>query len=196
MIVGIPMRPIARTTRIVVCLFALIAAARDAAAQARASTEVYGGYSFLLDPGNAVLAITARDNKYPLGWAAGVAHPISDWLAAVGEAAGHYKSRTSFNTDVSLSFHSFLGGARASARIGPLTEFVQLLAGAVNGRGSAFGIDVSTTAFAVQPGGGIDYPLTRRLAARLELDYRWIRSTAEGREHASQFRALAAIVVR
>jgi hypothetical protein len=176
---------------ILVCVLAMLAPAR-AAAQA----EVYGGYSYLQDPGNSVLAVTARDNRFPLGWAAGVAWPVRGWLSAVGDASGHYKRRTSLDDAVRVSFHAFMAGPRASAKLGTLTEFAQVLAGVAHGRASAFGLDVGVAALSVQPGLGLDYPLGSRLAARLELDYRWIRNDAEGREHASQFRAVAALVYR
>jgi hypothetical protein len=176
-----------------VCALTVLAGARTASAQ----TEVYGGYSYLQDPGNSVLAITARDNRFPLGWAAGAARPAGrPWLAGVGEVSGHYKRRTSLDDPVRVSFHAFMAGPRARVRLGKLTEFAQVLAGVTHGRASAFGMDVGVTAVSVQPGGGIEYPLGSRLAARFELDYRWIRNSADGREHASQFRAVAALVYR
>jgi hypothetical protein len=159
------------------------------------STEVFGGYSFLRDPGNAILDASAGDDNFTLGWTAGLARPVWRAVAAVGEVSGHYKTRTTFDADVTLSFHAFLAGPRVAARIGPLTEFAQVLAGAVHGRGSAFGTTVSVTDLAAQPGGGVDYPLGARLAARLELDYRWIRGS-DGRPSANQFRAVAALVYR
>jgi hypothetical protein len=160
------------------------------------SIEVFGGYSFLRDPGNSILEASSGDDSYTLGWTAGLARPVWRAVAAVGEVGGHYKTRTTFDTDVTLSFHAVLAGPRVAARIGPLTEFAQVLAGAVHGRGSAFGTTVSVTGLAAQPGGGVDYPLGARLAARLQLDYRWIRGSSDGRPAASQFRAVAALVYR
>jgi hypothetical protein len=196
MIDGVPMKPRSLPVPIFVCALMLIASARSLHAQTERPTEFFAGYSYLEDPGNAVLAITTRDNQFRLGWTAGVAQPIGTWIALVGEASGHYKRKTSLDDDVHVSFHAFMGGARASARVGRLTEFAQLLAGATHASGSAFGIDAGVTAFSLQPGGGVDFPIASRLSARLELDYRWLRHSAEGREHASQFRAVAAIVYR
>jgi len=172
------------------------AAQTNAAAQPSAPTEIFGGYSYLNDPGNAVLAVTARDNEFRAGWVAGAARPVWRWLTMAGEASGHYKRRTTLDDEVRVSYHAFLAGPRASARLGKLSEFAQLLAGVAHGHASAFGIDVGITALSLQPGGGVDYAIASRLAARLELDYRWIRNGAEGREHASQFRAVAALVYR
>lgn len=192
MIDGASMNRRSPTVPILVCVLTALALARPAAAQ----TELYGGYSYLQDPGNSVLAITARDNRFPLGWTAGAAHPLRPWLDVAGEVSGHYKRRSSLDDPVRVSFHAFMAGPRAHAKLGKLTEFAQVLAGVAHGRASAFGLDVSVTALSVQPGAGVDYPLGSRLAARLELDYRWIRNSADGREHASQFRAVAALVYR
>lgn len=182
---------------ICVCALALCAVPRGAAAQASSgpSTEFYGGYSYLRDPGNSILAVTSGDDSFTIGWAAGIAHPVWRAVAAVGEVSGHYKTKTTLDEDVSLSFHAFMGGPRVSTRAGQFVEFVQILAGVARGHGSAFGVTESVTDLALQPGGGVDYPIGRRLAARVELDYRWIKG-AEHRSPASQFRAVAALVVR
>jgi hypothetical protein len=168
---------------------------RPAAAQSSTpSTEFFAGYSYLHDPGNVVLAITADDANFTLGWTAGVATPIWRAVSAVGEVGGQYKTSTTLDDDISLTYYSVLGGARAAANVGPIREFVQLLTGAVYGRASGFGEVDAATAFALQPGGGIDYPFAKRVAARLQLDYRYIHGS-DGRSSAGQFRVVAAIVV-
>jgi hypothetical protein len=179
-----------------VCVLAVLATAPQAAAQTDKQTEISGGYSYLQDPGNAVLAVTARDNHFPAGWMAGVARPVWRWVTLAAEASGHYKRRMALDDSVRVSFHAFMAGPRASVKIGRLTEFAQVLTGVTHGHATAFGLEASVTALSAQPGGGIDWPLTARLAARIELDYRWIKNSAEGREHASQFRAVAALVFR
>jgi hypothetical protein len=199
MIDGVSMQRRSIAVRIVVCALVTVTAARHASAQQQqqpSPIEIYGGYSFLQDPGNSVLAVTAGADQFRAGWIAGVARPLSSWLAIVGEASGHYKQRQSLDDTVRLSFHALMAGPRASARLGRLTEFAQVLAGAAHGQASAFGIEVATTALSVQPGGGVDVPIGSRWAARLEIDYRWIRSSRDGRESASQLRASAALVFR
>jgi hypothetical protein len=172
---------------------ALVPSRVDAQSQARGSTEIFGGYSYLRDPGNSVIAATTSDDGFGLGWAGGIAQPVWRAIAAVGEVSGHYKTRTTLDNDVTLTFYAFMAGPRASAAIGRVSEFAQALVGAVHGTGSAFGTTVSTTAFAIQPGGGIDYPIGSRFAARLELDYRWIKGT-DGGAADDQFRLVAAFV--
>ncbi len=174
------------------CALALAAAA-PASAQPPQS-DWFAGYSYLRDPGSSILAATADDDSFPIGWSAGGARRVWRAIWIAGEAAGHYKTRTTLDEDVKLSFHAFLGGPRASATVGRVTEFVQVLAGVVHGRGSAFGSSVTVTDLGAQPGGGIDYALGRRLAVRLQLDYRWIRGS-NGRNAVSQFRAVAGIAL-
>jgi len=48
----------------------------------------------------------------------------------------------------------------------------------------------------VQPGVGLDYPLTDRLAARGQLDVRFIRNQPEGNEAGYEYRFSAAMVYR
>ncbi|MFI5179692.1 MAG: outer membrane beta-barrel protein [Vicinamibacterales bacterium] len=188
------MRPTGTT--IVSALVAMMAlgAPRASEAQTRPPLEVYAGYSYLNDPTNSVVAATAGDNSLRVGWMAGTAVPLSGWLSVVAEAGGNYRTLPTIDSDVRLSVLSFMAGGRASARIGPLTEFGQVLVGAVRGRGSEFGVSVSNTGFALQPGAGLDWPFGHRLAARLELDFRTINASGDGRDRAHQIRAIAALV--
>jgi len=156
---------------------------------------VYAGYSYLRDPENSILAVTADDNSFRVGWMAGGARRLSRHIAVVGEASGHYKTRTTFDEDVRLSFHAFLGGARASMAFGRFEEFAQALGGAVHASGSAFGLTASKTSLSLQPGGGVDCRLAGHVSARLQLDYRWIKGS-DGGDPSGQFRASAAIVLR
>jgi hypothetical protein len=144
-------------------------------AQDRPAVEVAGGgYAFVRD-------FRVKEN-FPLGWFASGAYNITDWLAAVGEAGGSYKSydftldSTTFSTNTRL--HTFLGGPRYSQRVGGTTAFGQVLAGAARESGGTLifrqSIATPQTKLALQPGAGIDIPLTERLSARLAGDYRRI----------------------
>ena len=174
---------------------AMLALPQAAAAQA-ARPEVFGGYSYLYDPSHAIVQANADQNSLRVGWMAGAARPIlNDWLAIVGDVSGHRKRRLTFDGDVTLSFQAYMGGVRAAARIGPFIEFAQLLAGVVRSSGSQFGIEVHDSGFALQPGGGLDYPFASRLAARIEFDYRTVDGTDAGRERVHQLRAALSLVV-
>jgi hypothetical protein len=173
-----------------------LGAPRASDAQTRQGLEVYAGYSYLNDPANSVVAATAGDASFTAGWVAGVAVPLSRWLSAAAEAGGNYKTLAAIDSDVRLSVLSLMAGARASARIGPFTEFGQVLVGAVRGSGSEFGLTVSNTGVAIQPGAGLDWPLGGHFASRVELDFRTISASGDGRDRAHQIRAIAALVYR
>jgi hypothetical protein len=183
-------------TAIVTALTALLAlgAPRASHAQTRPRLEVYAGYSYLNDPDNSVLQATAGDSSLNAGWMAGAAAPVSNWLSVVAETGGNYKTLATIDSDLHLTVLSFMAGARASAKVGRLTEFGQVLVGGVRGSGSAFGLTVSTTGFALQPGAGLDWPLGHHVAARLESDFRAISASGNGRDRAHQIRVVAALV--
>ena len=152
------------------------------------SLEIFGGYSLVDD--------TKSETKLPAGWSAGAAFTLSSWFAAVGDVAGHYATIQTFDADVRLTTHAVMGGGRAFARIGRLTEFAQLLAGVVRGSGTVFGSTETNTVFAYQPGAGVDYPLTDRLAGRAQLDVRVVRNNSGGIEGGHAFRFCASLVYR
>jgi hypothetical protein len=168
-------------------LVLLVTMRAPAAAQTR-SLEIFGGYSFAYD--------AKSETELPAGWSAGAALALNPWFAAVGDVAGHYATVHTFDATVRLTTHAVMGGGRAFARIGPLTEFAQLLAGVVRGRGTVFGLTETNAVFAYQPGVGVDYPLTDRLAGRAQLDVRLVRNTPGGSEAGHEVRFCASLVYR
>jgi opacity protein-like surface antigen len=165
----------------------LVTACAPASAQTR-SIEIFGGYSLVDD--------TKAETVLPAGWSAGAALTLTPWFAAVGDTAGHYTTVQTFDANVRLTTHAVMGGGRAFARVGRLTEFAQILAGVVRGSGSVFGATETNTVFAYQPGAGVDYPLTDRLAARAQLDVRVVRNNSGGIEGGPTFRFCASLVYR
>jgi len=161
----------------------------------RDALEIFGGYSYLRDPGNALLAETANDDVYPLGWFAGAAHRIWRRVDLVGELGGQYESGVTFNEDATFSLHSFLGGGRSGFQWGPTSLFAQALTGVTYGRATAFGTTVSTTRLTLQGGAGFDYPITTRFGTRVQVDYR-LMPPSGGSELTSQFRVAAGVFFR
>src|SRR5712691_11804408 len=102
-----------------------------AAAQDARPLEVSGGYSFVHDPNNHI--------SLAAGWMAGGGVALTDWLAAVVDAGGSYKTISSFGSEVHVTVHTAMAGVRASAGVGKVTEFGQVLVGFVRGSGTAFG---------------------------------------------------------
>jgi len=168
-------------------LSAWLSVAVPAAAQPRA-VEISGGYTFVHDAKN--------DISLPAGWLAGGAVAITRWLAAAADVSGSYRTEEAFGVALHFRTHAIVGGGRVHARLGRATEFAQLLAGVVRGSGTAFGFTDTTNAFAVQPGAGLDYPLSDRLAARGQLDVRFIRNQPEGNEAGYEYRFSASVVYR
>lgn len=99
---------------------------RPAAAQSGRGLEISAGYSFVRDPKN--------DISLPSGWMVGAALPVSGWLSAVADVSGNRKTVSAFGSDLDFGVHAAMAGVRASARVGKLTEFAQVLAGVVRGQ--------------------------------------------------------------
>jgi opacity protein-like surface antigen len=158
---------------------------RAAAAQA---FEIAGGYAIAHDSRDAV--------TLPAGWMAGAAIDVSRIFSIVADLSGQYKTIALFNTDARLRVHTVMGGLRATGRLGVAREFAQVIAGLVQTSGSAFGETTTTRSFALQPGAGIDFPLTRAWAARAELDVRLIAAQPDGQTSTAQYRFVAGLVYR
>lgn len=144
------------------------------------------GYAYLQDPPDRT--------DFPAGWMADAAVGVNGWLSAVADAG-----RSAHSTlDIDLSTSALLGGVRASARIGRLTEFAQLLGGLARSTSTVVGVSASDNHFAIQPGAGVDFPFRRRLAGRLQVDYRAIRGGVGSpiADPRHQFRLVGAVVYR
>ena len=143
---------------------ACAAAASPALAQSEPRFSVTGAYVYLQQQTAGALEAP----RYDLGWMATSAYRLGAgrW-SAVGEFGISYKSSV---PDEQQLLMGVLGGARfalyKSARV---TVFAQGLAGLE--RFSEPGLVESGAA--VQPGGGIDIPLSSRVFIRAQGDYRW-----------------------
>ena len=172
--------------RLLIALALVPSLPQSAAAADTPKADVAIGYSILRELDADV------EQTSPLGWVAAAAGHINDWFAILGEVGGHYKSFDAGGVDVDVKVHTFLAGARfADRRSVRTTPFGQVLVGTGRATGSALGISRSTTAFVIQPGGGVDIAVRPHVAIRLQGDYRAVRD--EG-ETFSEFRFAAGIV--
>lgn len=130
--------------------------------------EASGGYSMLRD--------TKDQLTFPAGWTAGAAAALNRWLSVVADVDGQRKTIPSIGSDIVLTSHAFLAGGRGSTRLGRFTEWAQVCVGVFVARGDAFGSSEASSSFAVQPGLGLDYPVSAHWSARAQLDLRWIRT--------------------
>jgi hypothetical protein len=90
-------------------------------------------------------------------------------LAVVGEVGGNYRTNLVVETQ---SLYGILGGLRIDlVRLGPVHLFAQGLVGLERFAEPGF----SERGLAVQPGGGVDLVLARRIAIRAEGDFRAAR---------------------
>jgi hypothetical protein len=172
------MRAVLRLTILIACF------ARPAAAQS--GVEISAGYSIAYDPRDAI--------TLPAGWIASIAKPLRPAIAAVAEVSGQHATIPLISSNAELSVHTVMGGARASARVGPFIEFAQGVIGIARISGSAFGSTNSSTGLAFQPGAGVEWPFSRAWSARTQFDVRLVRGTADASSGAAQLRVAAALV--
>ena len=166
---------------VVIAILPRVAAAQPPSAR---QLQLAFGYSAMDDVTDHV--------TLPRGWFIGAAAPVNRWLAVFVEADGQYKSIHFIDSDIALTSHAFVGGMRAAAPLGRFLEFIQLGAAAVQSRGTLFGSTETVWHFLLQPGAGLDYPLSERWAIRGEFDVRFLKSGESGHE----LRAAAGLVRR
>lgn len=162
----------------------LIGVPSAAVAQNTGVSEFGAGYQFV---GDAEL-----DENFPKGWFVSGGGYLTDRVSIVGEVTGSHKGFTV----VDLNLYTYVGGVRLSYQTGEVKPFVQFQAGAARFTTSleVVGLpnDESRTDFVIQPGGGVDIPLTDRVAARVMVDYRHIFFE---REAGKEVRVAAGLVV-
>jgi outer membrane protein with beta-barrel domain len=162
----------------VVSAFAVVATCLAASAPAQTPrVEVTGG----------IQVTRASEHVLAPGWSVDVAvNPGARW-GVIGEVSGARDTEHDADLDtVRLTFYTAAGGARWSPRTqGRLALFVQLLAGAARVSASAHvraaTIGETSTAFMVQPGGGMHVALTRKLGWVTQFDYRRVAAGTDMR---------------
>jgi hypothetical protein len=161
----------------------MLLAALPASAQEKPSVDV--GISWAL--------LGESDMTLPAGWVAAVAGRVTDHVAIVGEIGGSYKSVSAPGGYIDVSEHSFLGGGRyAFGRDAQLRPFIQTLVGVSRESLSRTQVGVSVNAFTVQPGAGVDFKVSPRVAVRLQTDFRWM--TLQDMGSGWQYRLAAGLV--
>jgi hypothetical protein len=132
------------------------------AAQEVPKAEIFGGYSFM-SVGNKDLSSRQSLN----GWEASASGNLTKWFAIEGDVSGHYKSVSVLGVSVTISDYTFAGGPRINFK----PVFAHVLVGGDRVSASAFGFTGSHDGLSVAAGGGIEYPFSPHLAARVSADY-------------------------
>jgi hypothetical protein len=145
------------------CLPASLYAQKEAPAR----YQVYGGYSFL---SNSLDGVTG--SHHPLnGWDAGIAFPSWHRLRFKIDTAGYLGS----NLGAPQHPIFIMGGGQYTWRIKRESVFAEGLAGtgAANKTWAANNAQGQTASFVSLAGGGLDTPLARRIAFRVEGGYQY-----------------------
>jgi opacity protein-like surface antigen len=195
------------------CLAAL-SVANPVSAQTSPRTEISGGYQFLtfsVDDDN-VLPGDDNSESLPLGWYFDVAGNLNPLIGVVFQVGGNYKTFEesiaigggTFTATADLDVYQFLGGMRLSARDNPrLVPYGQLLVGGVNGSIEvttsstipglpSFSEEESTTNFALELGGGVNFGVAENIGIRFGVDYLRVFAEDAG---SNVFRVHAGVVI-
>lgn len=128
-------------------------------------SELYGGYSYLSNSFNSHAGFSGGGLN---GWDAAASFPMSHGLGAKVAAFGFYGN----SLGDSQAAHFVLAGGQYTKRIGKESAFVHGLAGIghINDQALTLGGEgpSSNFSFAADAGAGLDIPIKRRLAWRVE----------------------------
>jgi len=132
--------------------------------------EWFGGYSFYRDQSDG--------ESFGGGWALSGARQVTPRIDLVGTISASHRGEDILGVNVaSSSIHTFAGGPKyAWPARDRFTPFAQLLVGIATVSSSAFGVDASSTGFALQPGFGVDVPVRKPVALRLGFDVETIHA--------------------
>ena len=144
-----------------------LSSALHAQSEPRARYQIFGGYTFL---SNSLDGVTG--SHQPLnGWDAAIAFPSWHSLRFKIDVAAYR------GTNLGAPQHPYfiLGGGQYTWRFGKESVFVEGLAGTggANKTWAADNAQGQTASFVSLAGGGLDTPLTRRIAFRVEGGYQY-----------------------
>ena len=133
--------------------------------------EAGGGYAFQGGAGTV--------EGYGAGWFAGGGWRATRWLTVAGEFGRHRRLQDLGFIDAETTVESLAAGVRILHRRPRFTPYAQFLVGAVRVERTAyltFPVDAAageaTFYGALQVGGGVELPVSARLAVRIGADYR------------------------
>jgi hypothetical protein len=152
----------------------LVVCAGFANAQIPGSGNIFFGYSFENTSSLAIGNITRANLQ---GWEGSLEGKLVPWIGLVTDFSGHYGTQNFTEltpngpTTVGVTGHEYevMFGPRVSVPVGKFTPFGEFMIGLAHI--STAGSFPTNTSYATALGGGIDYPLIRLVAVRVEGDY-------------------------
>jgi hypothetical protein len=177
----------------VVCLLGLVFLACLSAAAQDSTVDLFAGYSYLhTSPG-------VRESSFKAdGGDASIAFNVNRWGSFVAEVGGVHASKIS-GADVDATAETYLFGPKISFfRRSRLSPFVQALFGFAHANAAFNGTTTSSNNFAMSPGVGLDWNVTRHLGLRLgQADYLFQRvPTSTNQVTWNNFRYSGGVVFR
>ncbi len=149
------------------CLAAAVHAQSEAASQVRARFQLYGGYAFLSNSPNGL-----PGSRQPLnGWNATITVPPWRYIRFKIDVSSYRGA----NLGAAEHVYFIMGGAQFTRRFGKECAFLEGLAGQ-GGIDRYWGPQAApgeTASFVTLLGGGLDTPITRRFAFRVDGGYQW-----------------------
>jgi hypothetical protein len=135
--------------------------------QDNTKVDVFGGYSYASIDVNDL-----GDRQSANGWEASVSGNMNRWFAIEGGISGYYKGYDLSNLGLGdlharLTDYFYGGGPRFNFR----PVFVHALFGADRVSVGSSGVSVSQNKFATAVGGGIQFPILRKMSLRGSVDY-------------------------
>jgi hypothetical protein len=171
----------------------VLAPAAPAMAQNAPKVDLAASFSALYDRDLASETL-GTGGWMPTGWVAAGSARVRGPLSIAGEVGANYMSFHYADLDQRRDAYTFLGGVRYAPRVhSRVTPFMQLLAGVARYTLSAVGDSFSTYGFGSEFGGGVDVGVSKKLAVRIQGDYRYIRVRGS---NGNEFRLATGIVYR
>jgi hypothetical protein len=181
---------------VIVLWLACSASAQSDASSTLASSNIFGGYSFIADN------LFSGQHADMSGWHISAEKKYLPFFGIVGDISGLYGSTNSTCASsytgpclvhASVSEYTFQTGIRGSYAATTVRPFAEALFGAARTGENGSGLSNSNLGFAATLGAGIDGRMTRMLACRFVVDYIVTGNFANARQNS--IRASTGIVI-
>ena len=139
--------------------------------------------------------VPVSENVHLNGWNASVTENLNHWIGGTLDFTGGYGSTQPLGSQNQVHAYTFLYGPRVFRQFKSMTPFAQALFGGthVNVNVTQQGPQTSDTSFALAAGGGLDWKLGARIAARvIQADY--FRTNSFGAGH-NEIRVSVGVIV-